>query len=137
MKFKHKDIEISLLDNGDFRAVVAKQVVLKKSLAAMKKHIDDVERNGFKEFSALAWTWNGPTLKEVKVVGVKKGAKYEGLLWCVDGNGTSKVVGENTPENIERIKSYLALKAERDKYNEKIDARIEMLFDKIVRVTCE
>lgn len=53
MKFTHKNIEITVNDRAQFVATVQGARVVKPSLDAMKKHIDDMLAKAFVPFKAI------------------------------------------------------------------------------------
>ena len=137
MTYEHREIAITFAeDRGDFTATVAGRFIRKSSLKDMKKHIDQVETDGFVPFKALEWDYSEPSLNEVLVTGIeKRRGRCRDNRWEIDGHRMVDKVAENTIDNINRIRLYRKKSAEYDKLLEAKEKELEKIMETITRLT--
>jgi hypothetical protein len=101
MKFKHRDIEITVGDaNGKFYASVLGGPIEANSLDGMKKMIDKKLCSGFEPFDALVqYSWH--TALEVRIVGIRyprANERFGKPVWVAsNGNHYHAVVRADSP----------------------------------------
>lgn len=149
---KYKDIPIEVTASGQFRAVVNQQPIVKPSMAAMKKAIDQKDVAKFEPFTALRHdSWRDALgkvtqvckgLVRVKIVDlVMENARRRGggasPMFVEEGGIRHDDVIDDTPENITAFVAHLEYEEESRKLSKDRDEMAEKMRRNIALVKPE